>query len=33
MALEFSGQNDFDRRLAYHQQKGTDHEFLFGKTR
>ena len=30
MALEFNGQNDFMRQLAYHQEKGTDHKFLFG---
>lgn len=31
MALEFSGQNDFNRQLAYHQKNGTDQQFLFGK--
>lgn len=31
MSQEFSGNNDFMRRLEYHQRKGTDHEFLFGK--
>lgn len=31
MALEFSGQNDFQRQLTYHQKNGTDHQFLFRK--
>ena len=31
MALEYNGNNDFMRRLEYHQKNGTDHEFLFGK--
>lgn len=30
MALEYNGNNDFMRQLAYHQSKGTDHQFLFG---
>lgn len=30
MALEYNGNNDFMRRLAYHQANGTDHQFLFG---
>lgn len=31
MAMEYSGENDFIRQLAYHQAKGTDHKFLLGK--
>lgn len=31
MAMEYSGDNDFSRRLAYHQSNGTDHKFLFGE--
>lgn len=28
MALEYNGQNDFMRQLAYHEQNGTAHDFL-----
>lgn len=30
MAMEYSGENDFYRQLAYHEANGTDHNYILG---